>query len=140
MNAWAAFNSGLPNVRVDELEIQYSVGKIRAATYGRGLWESPLMLVGVSESASCEEDCITIFPNPTSGKFQLSVIGNELSVKEIKVYNIIGEAIYHLPSRWLSGTEDRRPITIDLSDKPSGIYFLQVKTSDKTYNTKISIE
>lgn len=36
------FSNGLPNVIVDELEIQYSSGKLRAATYGRGLWETSL--------------------------------------------------------------------------------------------------
>ena len=37
---WLPFMEGLPNVEVTELEIQYSVGKIRASTYGRGLYES----------------------------------------------------------------------------------------------------
>ena len=43
---WASFNAGLPNVRVDEIEIYYDANpannKLRAATYGRGLWESPI--------------------------------------------------------------------------------------------------
>lgn len=40
--AWMPYNNGLPNVIVDELEIQYSSGKLRAATYGRGLWETTM--------------------------------------------------------------------------------------------------
>ncbi len=44
---WAEFNDGLPNVMVTELEIFYDVSdhnnsKLRAATFGRGLWETPL--------------------------------------------------------------------------------------------------
>ncbi|MFA7418577.1 MAG: FlgD immunoglobulin-like domain containing protein [Melioribacteraceae bacterium] len=43
---WALFNSGLPNVVVTELEIFYgasqSQDRLRAATFGRGLWETPL--------------------------------------------------------------------------------------------------
>lgn len=39
---WVFFSNGLPNVIVNELEIQYSSGKLRAATYGRGLWETNL--------------------------------------------------------------------------------------------------
>jgi len=42
MSTWTTFDQGLPNVIVRELEIQYSTSKIRAATYGRGLWESDL--------------------------------------------------------------------------------------------------
>jgi hypothetical protein len=43
---WVAFNTGLPNVQIGEIEIYYNTtpqnSKIRAATYGRGLWESPV--------------------------------------------------------------------------------------------------
>ncbi len=44
---WALFSDGLPNVVVNELEIYYNSGtpglsRIRAATSGRGLWESEL--------------------------------------------------------------------------------------------------
>ncbi len=42
MDQWQLYNTGLPNVVISELEIQYIKGKIRAATYGRGLWESDL--------------------------------------------------------------------------------------------------
>lgn len=37
---WLPFMSGLPNVIVNELEMNYSANKLRAATFGRGLWES----------------------------------------------------------------------------------------------------
>ena len=41
---WVAYNSGLPNVKIGEIEIYYDSNpqnsKLRAATYGRGLWES----------------------------------------------------------------------------------------------------
>jgi hypothetical protein len=39
---WTAFSNGLPNTIVDELEIHYGTGMLRAATYGRGIWESAL--------------------------------------------------------------------------------------------------
>jgi len=39
---WQLFSTGLPNVPVNELEIHYSTGKIRAATFGRGMWEAEL--------------------------------------------------------------------------------------------------
>jgi photosystem II stability/assembly factor-like uncharacterized protein len=44
---WIEFNDGLPNVMVTELEIFYAIdhnnSKLRAATFGRGLWETPLL-------------------------------------------------------------------------------------------------
>ena len=42
LSSWQSYFTGLPNVDVEELEIAYSIGKIRAATNGRGLWESDL--------------------------------------------------------------------------------------------------
>ena len=39
---WVMFDDGLPNVIVNELQISDCNGKIRAATYGRGIWESDL--------------------------------------------------------------------------------------------------
>jgi PKD repeat protein len=42
MSDWMQFNDGLPNVRVEDLEINLGSGKILAGTYGRGIWSSPL--------------------------------------------------------------------------------------------------
>lgn len=47
---WINYNTGMPNVVIGELEIQYSNSTIKAATFGRGLWESPLY-TGVSLDA-----------------------------------------------------------------------------------------
>jgi len=48
---WVPFATGLPNVVVSELEIYYDNltpenSKLRAATYGRGIWESDMDLSG----------------------------------------------------------------------------------------------
>jgi len=39
---WQSFNNGLPNVMVDDLQVLYSFNKLRAATYGRSIWEATL--------------------------------------------------------------------------------------------------
>ncbi len=41
-NPWQQFLTGLPNVNISQLEINYASNTIRAATFGRGLWVSPL--------------------------------------------------------------------------------------------------
>ncbi len=46
MNIWQPFSQGLPNVMVTQLEIYYAGSKIRASTYGRGMWESTLYAPG----------------------------------------------------------------------------------------------
>lgn len=40
-SGWTNFSDNLPAVAINELEIQKASGKIRVATYGRGVWESP---------------------------------------------------------------------------------------------------
>lgn len=42
LSNWQSYMTGLPNVPVYELEIHDGIDKIRAATYGRGVWESDL--------------------------------------------------------------------------------------------------
>lgn len=42
-NSWTLYNSGLPNMAVRELEISYGSNTLRAATWGRGLWEYNLV-------------------------------------------------------------------------------------------------
>ena len=40
---WLRYGGDFPNVRVTELKINYCVGKLRAATFGRGMWEADLL-------------------------------------------------------------------------------------------------
>ena len=42
MTDWVPYKIALPNVIVDDLQINYGTNTIRAATYGRGLWTAPL--------------------------------------------------------------------------------------------------
>ena len=71
MNEWQLYNTGLPFVSVRELEIQYNVGKLRAATFGRGVWESDLNSFPSSIS-SVNPNFIKIFPNPTEKYFTVT--------------------------------------------------------------------
>jgi len=51
-NSWQEYNPSLPKVRIGELEIYYDTqsqnNKLRAASYGRGLWEISLYAAGAS--------------------------------------------------------------------------------------------
>jgi PKD repeat protein len=40
--SWQYYSNGLPNTIVNDMEIYYATGKLRAATYGRGIWETEL--------------------------------------------------------------------------------------------------
>ncbi len=65
---WQSFMDGLPNVIVNELEIHYGTGKIRAATYGRGIWESDLFVTAPPIAQFYSPDTL-ICPNNCSKFF-----------------------------------------------------------------------
>ncbi len=46
LSVWQPFFAGLPNVVVTQLSIYYAGSKIRASTYGRGMWQSDLYVAG----------------------------------------------------------------------------------------------
>ncbi len=58
---WIVYSDALPNVVIDELEIQYGASKIRAATFGRGIWECDLY------SASLSAPTASFISNNTTG-------------------------------------------------------------------------
>jgi PKD repeat protein len=74
------------------------------------------------------ESKISIFPNPTSGKVNISGIANA----DVKVYNTTGEVIFNI-NIMKSGQ-------IDLSGFENGIYFINIKTDDgDIINHKVSV-
>ena len=76
---------------------------------------------------------ISIYPNPSNGEFDLKLNYNGSVV--IKVVNIIGVTIY---SEQISASgKIIRPI--DLQGFEAGIYFVTVKTEEKTYVKKLRL-
>ena len=51
---WEAFDNGLPNVSVTDLEINYNDSNITAATYGRGIWQSDIEVETLTDELSLE--------------------------------------------------------------------------------------
>ncbi len=61
---WVLYNPDLPNVAVEELEINYGSNAIKIATWGRGMWE--YSLVGRNTYPSVLKTRITDMPTPNS--------------------------------------------------------------------------
>jgi hypothetical protein len=76
---------------------------------------------------------ITIYPNPSNGKFTLELENINGKTKDgvIEIYNVIGEKVYYSAVQQLNFT------TIDLSDKPSGIYFLTIHSNNEKKIIKV---
>jgi PKD repeat protein len=76
---------------------------------------------------------ISIFPNPSSGKFRISFDDSMDPYAGIKIYNIMGDLV-------LETKNSKHKDEIDLSNHPNGIYILTITTGKEQYKQKIVIQ
>lgn len=124
MSDWTPFNAGFPNVIVTELEIVSSLNAIRAATFGRGVWQSPLnnpiILSNESDnSLSKVENKITIYPNPAGSVLNLR--SSSVEPMNFSIYNALGQSVKEGKTEGLNSS-------INVENLAEGIYQLHVKT------------
>ncbi len=126
MTTWQAFETNLPNVKVTDLEINYVDNNITAATFGRGVWQSPLPAVLGTTEFMLEN--ISIFPNPFNDLINIR-LGNVIPEK-IEITDITGKKIF-VKTDFMSASET----TIDLTNYSNGIYLVKI-IADGKYSTK----
>ena len=68
---------------------------------------------------------ITVYPNPSTGAFTVQMKNEDGRIKNIEVYNILGERVF---ADILRPTQDDK--VIDLSNQPSGVYLYRVLNED----------
>ncbi len=91
----------------------------------------------VSVNENLAENMVSVYPNPTMGKFTIQVsnmlpITIGMATGNIEITNLYGEKIFSV-SQLLNNS------IIDISDKPNGIYFLKVISDRGTVVKKIVI-
>lgn len=104
-------------------------------TDANGCSQSSCSSVSVNFNNSINEyppaDVIDIYPNPSTGKFNLELLNN--SSYSIKISNPLGQDI-------LEERKTTKKSSIDLSDWPDGVYFLTITTKDGLSNLKIVLD
>ncbi|PLW94503.1 MAG: hypothetical protein C0592_02605, partial [Marinilabiliales bacterium] len=130
---WIMYNTGMPSVVVNELEIQYNAQKIVAATYGRGIWESPLYSDSYNSNVGIEEahTAMLVYPNPTQDL--LNVVLKEIQGSDINwmVFDLQGRVV-------ANGQASDKVFKINISQIPAGNYLLHVENANTQYRTMIS--
>jgi hypothetical protein len=121
LDKWIPFMNNLPNVPVQELEIHANSEKIRAATFGRGLWESNLYGKILSAKNNPVSDNVLINPNPATDYLCIDLSFLRMQEFKIRIFNIFGECM-------LSVETGLRPVStrIDISSLPAGVYFVKI--------------
>ena len=132
---WKLYNEGLPNVIVSDLEIDPISKKLVAATFGRGLWEVPLITPGGSSSVAEEESLIQrlqAIPSRGDGNFRL-VMTNWPGNREAQMYitDVTGKRVH---SRQVQTSEESTEQEFRLQ-LPYGLYFIVV--DDGTYSRAV---
>lgn len=86
-NCWSIYGTGLPNAPVIELKAAPAMstgdgreGELRAATYGRGIWQIPLVTAATSSQRAIEL-------SPTSLTFGTQAIGTASTAQTITLTN-----------------------------------------------------
>ncbi|MBI4931922.1 MAG: T9SS type A sorting domain-containing protein [Bacteroidetes bacterium] len=87
-------------------------------------------LVSINSQFSSLDFQFSIYPNPTSGLFNVQM--SKFEDVQMKIYNVYGECIY----QHICTSAHQQ---IDLSSQPDGIYFVQLKTAEGVANKKIVI-
>lgn len=94
-------------------------------------WKAIMSCINVSGLKSNELQNIIIYPNPSLGL--LSVNFNREVNASIKVLDVVGKEIY------TQEVNSKSKIQLDLSDKPSGMYFIKVQIGNEVLIKKIAL-
>ncbi len=117
LDSWILYSDQLPNIKITDLEIVNN--KLRAATYGRGVWESDLYTTSVGIDFISFNDNISIYPNPSKDFFNIKSINSKIS--KVQVFNTSGILI---------NTYTTAQESYSLKKLVSGIYFIRIQTDD----------
>ncbi|OYT12521.1 MAG: hypothetical protein B6I18_00005 [Bacteroidetes bacterium 4572_112] len=78
---------------------------------------------------------VSIYPNPSTGKFYISTENNSIETVSMRVYSATGKII--LEKSFESNLDNE---LVDLSNHPSGIYYLQINNSDGYIQKKLIVQ
>ncbi len=125
LSSWISYNDGLPNVIVNELEIVDD--KLRAATYGRGVWETPIIQNSVITNVSTNKNTNSFKIFPTITQNEINILAD--NALKISIYTISGEMVL------FRNNNDK---TISLNHLNPGIYIVKLLDSgNEVYQQKI---
>lgn len=123
---WQYYGNGLPNTHVSDLEIYYPIGKLRAGTYGRGIWENnivrnvaPLSTVNMDT----KEYSFSILQNPVDGMLRLQMEFDNDQTVQCTLFDEMGRRVQ---AQTISLKKGRSEKQIDVSSLAKGIYIVEL--------------
>ena len=129
-NEWQPYSTNLPNVIINELEINSADGKIYAGTYGRGIWASPYVPHLLNTTSLLNDTDVEIFPNPVKNSVTLNF--KKGAEADFRIYDQLGKLVRYEPNVYIS-----QPYSIDISELSSGIYFIRINSDIGTITKRL---
>ncbi len=129
-NEWQPYSNNLPNVIINELEINSIDGNIYAATYGRGLWASPIVPHILAVDSFLNQSDVSIYPNPTSSLITID-LQKEIEV-DIRIFDVLGKLVIYQPNIWV-----QNKYSLSLSELKTGVYFIRINTEMGSITRKL---
>lgn len=137
LSEWVPLNDGLPQIRINDLDIHYGFGRLFAGTYGRGIWSTDLIETPTqAEDAPIYEAQLQLYPNPNRGRFQLQIDQAGFTEAQLEIIDITGKRVYSQDLE-IPGSRLNLPLELDL---PSGLYHLNLMSGKRSRVVKFVIE
>ena len=127
---WQPYNSNLPNVIINELEINSVDEKIYAASYGRGVWASPIVPHILGTASFLVKDDVLMYPNPANETVNFSF--NKGIEADFSVFDVLGKLLIYQTN--ISISEEH---SIDVSTLNNGVYFIRINTDKGSVTRKL---
>ena len=132
MFGWRPFMNGLPDVRVTQIKLDTQNRIMRAALYGRGLWQAHLDgNVGIEDRAQIQKNALlSVYPNQVQNNAIVEY--NQANCENISLV-LWGMNGQQIQSTLLSNRENKWSLNLD--GLASGTYFVSALSSQKVLET-----
>lgn len=127
---WEPFDNGLPNVQVNDLEIDATSGTLVAATFGRGLWRSNLAEWLAAPDTDRLAEGFSVAPNPANDAVTVTL--HQPQRARLELLTSMGKLVQ--TNSFLGAT-----LNIDLQRFSPGSYLLRVQGDSSLSTLKLMV-
>ena len=124
----------LPITFVNDLEIVTTSQKLRAGTFGRGIWETDLCATSVAglDEIGISDSYALIYPNPAQDEFFI-VQKSIQPIENVSMVDLNGKQL-------AIQLEEKTGMLLVRFDLPAGMYVLNYTVNGQVFSNKVSVK